>query len=150
MGIMTDKLNKNRKVIIRPDGSVKIISENGTDTKTDQSFKDTQNINSIMRRYSALGYDYAKLPDATKGAYGDFTKVKSYEQALQMSLDVKNAFMKLPSEIRKRFYNDPQKLNDFMMDPKNQEEAIKIGLLQKKAQPEPVLNNPIPTTPEPK
>lgn len=128
----TTKINgSNRKVKIRADGSVQVVSENGPETRTDQSFKDTQNVNSIMRRYSALGYDYSKLPDVAKGAYGDFTKIKDYQSSLNASLEVQKAFMSLPSEIRKRFYNDPQKLNDFMKDPKNKEEAEKIGLLKK-------------------
>jgi len=145
MGKMSKININNRKVKIRADGSVQVITENGSQTRTDQSFKDSQNVNSIMRRYSQLGYRYENLPEVAKGTYGDFTKVKDYKSAMETSIKVQDAFMQLPSEVRKRFYNDPQKLNEFMADPKNRQEAEKIGLLK----PTPLVP-PIPPVEEPK
>jgi len=46
-----------------------------------------------------------------------------------VSLPLANAFSQMPSAIRKRFNNDPAELIKFVLDPKNREEAIKIGLI---------------------
>jgi len=43
--------------------------------------------------------------------------------------------MALPSDVRKRFSNDPAELIDFLADKKNDEEAIKLGLKIKKNVP---------------
>lgn len=149
MGKMSELNKSNRKVKIRADGSIQVISEPGSETRTDQSFKDSQNINSIMKRYKSLGYDYNNMPNVASGAYGDFSKVKDFQSALNATLKVQENFNMLPSEVRKRFYNDPQKLMEFMKDPSNLDEAVRLGLVIKKPTPEkPLPEEKTPTEPK--
>lgn len=135
MGKMTQLHDKDKKVILRKDGSTQVIKDNGSETKTDQSFKEIQNVNTIVRKYTMLGYKYENLPEAAKGVYGDFSKVKDYQSALQQSIKVQESFMKLPADLRKRFYNDPQKLAEFLKDSKNKDEAIRLGIIEKPVEP---------------
>lgn len=53
---------------------------------------------------------------------------QDYQAALNLVLEGNQAFNNLASETRKRFDNDPKKLLTFLSDPKNHEEAIKLGI----------------------
>jgi len=112
----------------RADGSIQVITTSVQPSKTDQSFKDSVDINRIMKKYRAHGFNMNNLPWPQTGKYGDFSEVKTYQQALQQMLNAHNLFDALPSETRKRFSNDPQELIQFLSDPKNNDEAIKLGL----------------------
>lgn len=140
MSSMKDVNDNNQEFTVRPNGSLRATTINGTETKTDQSFKEMQNVNNIMKKYRAVGINYNNMPNAAKGVYGDFSDVKDYRTAMQASLDVQHAFMQLPSDIRKRFQNDPQELAEFLNDPKNHEEAKRIGLLKETIIPEKELD----------
>lgn len=120
---------------------IKVQSNNGTETRTDQSYKQQTDINYIMRKFRAVGIGMNNLPIQNKGVYGDFTKVKDYQSALNSVINAQKSFDKLPSNIRKRFSNDPAQLLEFLEDPKNIKEGIELGIY---AQPS------LPNTPEPK
>ena len=45
--------------------------------------------------------------------------------------EARSIFAQLPSELRKRFHNDPAELVVFMSDSANVEEAISLGLMSK-------------------
>lgn len=95
---------------------------------TKQEFAQESNINNIMRRYQSLGLnphmDPSGLPD------GDFSNVTDYHSAMNALLAAQESFNQLPSQVRKKFANDPGVFLDFMSDPKNKDEAEKLGLLQ--------------------
>ena len=61
--------------------------------------------------------------------FGDFTGVQDYRSAMEAVRAANNAFMDLPANIRSRFNNDPQQYIEFFNDPKNKDEATKLGLL---------------------
>lgn len=92
---------------------------------TKQSFKDEVNINNIMRRFQltgAIDHYAARAPE-----YGDATSV----DLLGAQIIIANAntmFEELPSNIRKKFENNPSKFLDFVQDDRNSEEMIKLGL----------------------
>lgn len=98
-------------------------------SKTKQSMAAATDINNIMSRYEKTG-----LIDHIKegGSYGDFSKVSDYHEAMNQVIKANDGFLTLPAKLRKKFDNDPAKLIEFMNDPKNKEEAIKLGLMEQK------------------
>lgn len=142
-----------KKIIKHPNGRVQVqsVKEIGAVTKVQQHHKDAHDINQIMKKYQKVGVSYNALPPSQKGVYGDFTAVKTYQQAMQSLVDAQNSFMTLPSSVRKRFGNDPNELFEFLNDKKNREEAIKLGLLEAPPSTEPTAVTPAssPTPPTP-
>lgn len=97
-----------------------------TPTMTQQHFKDECDINSIISRYNVTGY----LPESDKPMqYGDFTNVSDFMTAQNIIIEAQERFDALPSDVRKRFDNNPANLLEFMQDDSNREEAIKLGLI---------------------
>lgn len=66
---------------------------------------------------------------------------QNYEELVNQVAEINEQFQKLPAKIRDRFGNDPQQLLDFVHDPANIEEAVKIGLVDA---PEPPVKAPTP------
>lgn len=85
-------------------------------------------INAIVNRYHQ-GI-YSPVPIATKKpTFAGVFKPNMYEESVQYIRNVQNEFNSLPSNIRARFDNDPNKLLNFLEDSSNIEEAHKLGLL---------------------
>ncbi len=55
-----------------------------------------------------------------------------YDNALNVIADAKSKFEQLPSDLRNKFDNDPSKLLKFVSDDSNYEQAVKLGLIEKK------------------
>lgn len=90
-----------------------------------QHFKDETDINVLLERFKVTG----QMPQGVRlPSYGDFTGVTDFRSAQEAVLNARNAFMDLPASLRARFENDPQKLMDFLADPANSDEAVKLGL----------------------
>lgn len=96
---------------------------------TEQHHKKDCDINTIMAFYKK----YATLPDGVcssrRPMYGDFSDTLDYYEAQNFVLAAKSQFDQLPADIRSRFDNDPGKLLAFLDDPKNADEAEKLGLI---------------------
>ena len=58
-----------------------------------------------------------------------------YADAQQLVIDANNAFANLPSRLRDRFANDPAKLLDFLSRKENLDEAISLGLVDRRDEP---------------
>ena len=102
------------------------------ESKTQQHFKAEVDVNGIIERYTRTGYLPEDVQHAAKGVYGDFSSVDDY-LAMQKKLAVADqSFAALPSAIRERFGNDPGKLISFINDGSNYEEALKLGLVNKR------------------
>lgn len=105
------------------------------DGLTQQHFRDETDINKIMDKYSQTGLiDHV---NDVKGAYGDFTSVQDYQLHLDQVIAADQAFMALPSAIRKRFENSPAALLEFLQDDANRDEAVKLGLVNAPPPPQP-------------
>jgi len=101
--------------------------------KTDQDHEAESNINTIMARYIAG----EPLPQNIKvGTYGDFYEAPDFTRAQEILAQATQQFEALPSSIRNRFDNRPERLLAFVHDKNNLEEARKMGLL-KEQQPAP-------------
>lgn len=123
------------KTIARPE--VDFPSEDpNSKSITNQSDRDGADINLIMAKYEKTGL----ITDAITGAqrqpqYGDFTEVGDFYTNQIKIARVNQAFSALPAHIRSRFQNDPQSLINFLSDPQNDAEAIKLGLKPKPSDP---------------
>jgi len=97
-------------------------------TRTQQHFKDETDINNILRQFNVTG----QLPTkAISPRYGDFTGIGDYHSALNQVIAAEGEFMTLPAQLRARFDNNPQELIEFLNNPENKDEAIKLGLVNK-------------------
>lgn len=110
---------------------------------TRQEFADEANVNNILKRYATTGVFYDPLTTvkaSRKPLFGDFTRFKDFQSAQDAIIEAREAFDALPVEIREKFNYDPVKLVDWLQDPSNREEAIKLGFIEKAAEaakPEP-------------
>lgn len=95
-------------------------------TMTQQSDRDTTNINVIVARYMKSGQP---LPQVTEpGKFGDFTGISSFTDAMEMITKAKESFHEIPAQIRAKFNNDPAQFLTFIHDEKNIPELVKMGL----------------------
>lgn len=98
---------------------------------TQQHFKDECDVNNIIERYTATGYIPEYLTKTSEGVYGDFSEVGDFVDMQNQIIAAKNAFAALPSEVRRRFNEDPAQLIAFVRDKNNYDEAVKLGLIAK-------------------
>lgn len=109
----------------RENGTRSVRIEFDRESKVEQSHRDEVNINSILLRYHATG----TVPQVGPGTYGDFTGAVDYHESLNRLAAAEKDFFSLPSNVRKKFENDPGRLLDWIDDPENAEEGRRIGLL---------------------
>lgn len=98
-------------------------------TLTQQHPKDECDINNILRQFNITG----QLPNQPlQPRYGDFSGIGDYHSALNQIIATQDEFMALPANIRSRFQNDPAELIEFLENKDNLEEAISLGLVERK------------------
>lgn len=101
-------------------------------SRTKQSFAKEADINTIMAKYMDTGMLVdPSLPRNRRPIYGDFSNVGDLHTVKIAVAQAEADFMALPSKIRDRFENDPEKLLAFIIDPQNAQECIKLGLVAK-------------------
>lgn len=118
---------KSKSITFDPDKSLTIGSA-----------KDECDINKILDTYKRTGM----LPNSVSGnsflarnpMYGDFSNATDFTTIRYKLDEAERQFMELPAHIRKRFDNDPQKLIEFIDGEGNYEEAVKLGLVEKRNQ----------------
>nr|QJB19087.1 MAG: internal scaffolding protein [Microvirus sp.] len=98
--------------------------------RTDQSFKNSCDINIIMAQYAKTGL----LPQQNSSTprYIDNTTIPNLEQAFNVVNTAHNLFYDLPPTIRKLMDNDPSQLENFINNPQNKQLLINEGLLIEK------------------
>ncbi|WNK12812.1 MAG: internal scaffolding protein [Microvirus sp.] len=99
--------------------------------RTKQSHLAECDINTIMKQYSQTGQIKHISAQAQAGRYLDLPDNIDFQEAMNIIRDGENAFASLPSKTRDRFGNDPANFLEFMADPHNAPEAIKMGLATK-------------------
>lgn len=95
---------------------------------TKQSEMDACDINNILRQYSPQGLQQLIQENQAKGQYADLPDNIDFQEALNTVLEGEHAFATLPAKTRERFHNSPAEFLEFMANPKNQDEAINLGL----------------------
>lgn len=104
------------------------VSPHGGASLTDQQYLDECDINRILKTYGATG----KLPVNIKsGVSGDFSELGDFQTCLDKINRAKDEFAALPADIRARFGNDPVSYVDFVLDPANTDECIRLGLKER-------------------
>lgn len=119
-----------KKIETRSNGTKRVFTVNDEVSRTDQSFDKDVNVNYIMAKYLKTG----QIDHLTKnrGIYADVSQITDLLTATEQVKKANHAFNSLPAEIRKRFGNSPVSMVEFLQDPKNDTEAIKLGLKSRK------------------
>lgn len=104
---------------------------------TRQSEMDACDIHNILKQHSQAGFEQLVRDNAARGQYADLTSLPDYQESLNIVLGAQAAFDALPSQVRERFFNDPSRFIEFLRNPDNQEEAIRLGLAEDTRQPDP-------------
>lgn len=94
---------------------------------TEQAHKDSVDVNKIVRKYVNTGL--VEHINHIEAAYGNLDG-HDFKDMMDKITGIQEDFNKLPSEIRKRFAHNPEKLLRFFEDEKNTDEAIRLGLLK--------------------
>lgn len=126
----------------RENGTTRIRVVNEEPSMVQRHFKETTDINKIMRKYHN---DMRQVAPPQRGFYGEFSNAPDYLAARISLIEAQQSFDALPSEVRKRFGNDPAQLLAFIDDKNNRDEAIKLGLID----PPPPAPPELPPNPHP-
>lgn len=103
---------------------------------TQQQFRDETDINKIVERAVRTGN--AELFTSTERAeFYDSSNFVDYQTSLGIIADVKDDFDSLPARTRRQFDDNPDNYVAFMINPRNAQKAIEMGLL-----PTSVVNQP--------
>lgn len=95
---------------------------------TKQSEMDACDINNIIKSYSPAGLLQLISENQARGQYADLPDEVDYQTALNTVIEGERAFASLPARTRERFHNNPAEFLEFMADPRNQDEAISLGM----------------------
>lgn len=100
---------------------------------TEQAHKAKCDVKTILTKYARTGLiDHVSK---FEGTYGDMSGI-DYKAALDKITGAQRSFESLPSNIRKRFKNDPEQFLRFFENPENREEAVKLGLIDARWTPD--------------
>ena len=94
----------------------------------EQTHKKECDINYILDKYRQTGL--VNHVNRFQGSYGDFDDV-DYHQAMNIVIEANESFNSLPSDIRKRFSNNPELFLEFINNPENIDEMVELGLATK-------------------
>lgn len=109
--------------------------------RTKQAHVAECDINNILKQYLKTGMVRHVSQRAEMGAYADLPDQVDFQDSLNTVIRAQNVFADLPSKLRSRFGNDPREFLEFMANPDNQDEAIKLGLVTDK-RPPPIEETP--------
>lgn len=94
---------------------------------TDPSHAAELDINEIVNRAMKTGI----WPGADRQAlYGDFSDPIDFQESLNIVRRAEDQFSALSADVRKRFANDPALFLEFVSNPENGAELIKLGLAE--------------------
>jgi len=120
-------------------------------TPTHQSFAKDADINNIMAKYAVSGVlvDPTNVDLGRRPRFGDFSDLVDYPTMVSRINQAQADFMTLPSDVRAKFNNSVEECLNFIADPANVREAVKLGLLPESMIPvTDVVMNPAPKAPD--
>jgi len=122
-------MRQNTKLIeVRPNGTKRVATPKSEEPSlTQQQFAKDCDVNNIIAKYKKTG-SVTHVRNRTEGVYANLVDIPDYAEALQQIIHANETFGELPAQTRARFANDPQLLIEFLKDPKNDEQAIELGL----------------------
>lgn len=116
---------------------------------TRQSEMDACDIHNVLKQFSQQGFENLVRENAAKGQYADLPDEVDYQTSLNTVLAAQASFATLPSQVRERFHNNPAEFLEFLTDPANQDEAIRLGLATDTRPPPDPVSEPDTRPPEP-
>lgn len=130
------KQMSNKLIQKRDNGSKRVATTPQGNTRTQQHLKEQCDVNNIISKYKKTG-SVTHVRNSLNGVYADLTQLPDLRQAQEVVIAAQQAFESVPASIRQRFGHDPQQFIDFLADPNNNAEAIKLGLKTTKETPKP-------------
>lgn len=128
-------VTRNKVVTVDRFGRTRVRTVFRKPTKTQQQFKDQTDVNLIMEKYRKTN-EMTHL-NAAAGVYEDLSTPRDFRNSLEVVMRAETAFLSLPSRVREKFANDPHQLLEFLSKEENRDEAVKLGLVEKKKEPVP-------------
>lgn len=120
-------MNREKKIIVdEKTGRKRVITINEEPSMTDQSQAPQCDVNNIIAKFQKTG-EISHLAQH-QGMYADVSEFQDLHTALSQVRAAEYAFQSLPGQLRARFENDPVKFVEFLQDPKNDVEAVQLGL----------------------
>lgn len=119
------------KPVVDEKGNIDLV-EAGKENLRDiiQSGKDSCDITIILNQVQ----NDPSVLNRVQGVFGDFTNMpETYAEMLQLQIDSKRYFEKLPTEIKKKFDNDP---NKFLAQAGEKDWFEKLGFVDNKEESE--------------
>lgn len=102
----------------------------GSEEITKQSFKDECDIHIILSQYQKTGIINHITPN--QPLYLDLPDQLDYQASLNIILEAQSAFETLPSGVRDRYGNNPERFLEALNDPSQREYLEEIGVFQRK------------------
>lgn len=117
---------------------------------TQQQFREDADLNVLAKRFGLTDVELIPVPPVDPSHYGDVSGIGDLRTLLERQRDGLKAFMQLDPKVRSRFRNDPGQLWEWVNNPENFDEAVKMGLLSRR-EPDPPSSggNPPPAPPAP-
>jgi phage internal scaffolding protein len=109
--------------------------EEGEEVRVEQHHKEEVNINNIVKRH---GMDLINKIAALQQFEFDDVTGNDFQESMNAIIKAKDTFQQVPSNIRKKFGNDPAKFMDFVYNPENQDKLVEMGLAEKTPVMEPL------------
>lgn len=122
-------MSGNGILIRKPyDPALRVSFATNGPSRTKQAEAAACDINNILARYRKTGV--VEHLNRYGGDYADFTGVQDYQASLNQVLAAREVFDSLPSQLRRRFGNDPATFLEFVGDEANRDEMKALGLLR--------------------
>lgn len=102
---------------------------------THQEFAEEADINTIIDRFGIGENPIEAQKWVTNVDIADAPN--DYQSVMNQLNEARDQFMSLPAKVRSQFDNDPGRFVDFMSDPSNQDEWIRLGLASRREEPAP-------------
>lgn len=103
----------------------KVETVNDEPSRTKQNLIADADINQLIKRH---GLTHVQTNMASlESVYGQITS-HDLQQSMEKIMQAEEAFMEVPSDIRKQFNNDAGEFIDFATNPDNKEKLIEMGL----------------------
>ena len=101
------------------------------DGRTKQDQKNQTDINLLVAKYQKRGED---IPQSTRNTFADVSTIQDLQGNLNLLAEAEEAWYTLPSKTRNKFNNNRVDLIDFINNPNNYNEAVELGLIDKKVE----------------
>jgi phage internal scaffolding protein len=95
------------------------------ETLTQQHHKDEVDINNILRKFQKHGA--IEHRNEYRGQYG-FATSTTLQEAMDTVIRAETMFNDLPADVRSKFNQDAGQFLDFVQNPENAKELVKMGL----------------------